>query len=133
MKNKTAFWDCDPDKEYLRHEDIDEAIEAHLDGLEVLPRKITAYGFSRKVVSKKHLVARMLEAAHEYLDEYYSGEDGHDINEEIKVACDKFADVYIENFTTWQCEESEKVEIDAMEWVSENRPDWHNYIQWEAK
>jgi len=123
-EKKTVFWSCDQDQEILTCDSADEAIEQFLDGQEIMPETVTVYGFSRKPVDKKLLTERILEISQEHLDEENGGENGHDINTEIENAAEEFAQVYIDNFESWQCEKNEEITFNTKEWIEKNHPDW---------
>lgn len=121
---KADYYDCDDGKEYLSHEDKDDAIEEHLDDLEDLPEEVTVYGFKRGVVNAEKFREVVLEGASEYLSENYGGEDGHEINDAIREAAGKFIEVYLANYSVWNCYQCSEEKINVREWCEKHRPDY---------
>ena len=127
-ENEIAYWDCDDCPERLYYEDIDEAIENHLDSIdkENQPEVLEVYGYKRGVVDSARFQEYILEAASEYLSERHDGEDGHEQNKEIEEAASLFVKTYLENYTPWGCELIKTEKINTKEWILKNRPDWTN-------
>jgi hypothetical protein len=123
------YWDCDDCTERLSHEDKDEAIEAHLEGLDLevegeFPEEIEVFGYKRTEVNPARFKSVVLESASEYLSENFDGEDGHDQNKAIEDAAEAFVKVYLENYTTWNCNLVVTEKVNVKEWILKNRPEW---------
>ena len=119
-KSEVVFWTCDEDPEGLNLESMDEAIEAKIDEEgDDLVGVLEVYGYKRKTISessRKYLAELALETIGEYLDENYGGEDGHDVTDKMAKAAKVFVDSYLREYTPWQCELAETVEINLADW-----------------
>ena len=127
MVTEIAYWDCDDSTERLWHEDKDEAIESHLEGLEDVyenGEEIEVYGYKRGEVNIQRFHEYILEAAHDYLGERYDGEDGHEQCDRIEEAALKFVTTYVENYSVWGCELVKTEKVNVKEWIQKHKPEW---------
>jgi hypothetical protein len=126
MNEKIEYWDCDDNAEILYHEDMDEAIEDHLEGQidKNDPDVLEVYGYARAVVDPAIFKKVILEAAYDYLSENFDNEDGHDQTTEIEEAAGLFVNTYLENYTTWMCNQVKTEKVNVKEWIQKNRPEW---------
>ena len=128
-KRQVVFWECHQNAEILHHENENEAIEAYLDDCDMENEKetITVYGFARMIVPKPtksdvgYLVAELLETHWEE----FTGEEEPDITPRMNEAALTFLTVLHEEFESWACEEIESHEINVVDWIKMNRPDWN--------
>jgi hypothetical protein len=136
-KKEPEFWDCQ-DSEVLDHTDKDDAIEYFLDGwlsgkmtkdevLKALPETTEVKGYAKMKVNYRESWLSPLEDVLERLDEEYGDPSGGDYSkptDRMKAAEKEFLKVIVEEYEPWMCEEVCKEEINTLEWVRENRPDW---------
>lgn len=133
MDNEIVFWDC-CDSEELYHSDKDEAIEAFLDGFMLpvmkpedwaaVPKTIEVSGYVRAKVDR-NLDGIPLEHILELLDEDYGNPDAETKpTKRMKEAEKEFLKVVLEEYFVWNCEKVCKEEVNTMEWILENNPEW---------
>jgi DNA-binding transcriptional regulator YiaG len=123
---EVVFWSCNEDVEILYFQDMDEAIEHHLEDLceEITPElEIEVYGFARVKVKKEWFKRIILEHAKDFFSEDYDGEDGHEQGPAIQQAAEEFVKKYLENYTPWRCCQVKTEKINAYEWCKKHRSD----------
>ncbi len=121
---EVAYWDCDDNEERLRHESMDEAIEAHLDGEDIIEGEINVYGFARAEVNLVKFQKAILEFCYDYLSEDYDCENGHEQCDTIQGAALTFARTYLDNYTVYRCDLVKTETVNVKNWIQKNRPDW---------
>lgn len=136
MTNQTInpnieLWDCSEDAEELHHYDQRDAIEAYLDQalykvpIDQWPKTVTVYGFARMEVKDSRLPDIALEAVIERLDEEYGSPDEETtITPEMETAAQEFIKKILAEYTVWSCERKTSADINVMDWVKENAPNW---------
>ena len=125
---EAEYWSCSKDNERLTHESIDEAVEWFLSALRPagMPPKVIVYGFARLEIMAATHRGDPLEGFLERLDEEHADPDGGCTfpTERMKEAERVFIEAVLAEYVPWGCEQVTEVEIDAMAWVREHRPDW---------
>lgn len=123
------LWGSDSD-EVLIYEDPDEAIEMYLDGLHPTDFKdihdFAMYEY-KPMEPTLPFHCSPLETILEVLDEEYGNPDGDscEATQAMKDAEQAFLKVVLAEYRPWACEQTgKKVEVNALGWVREHRPDW---------
>ena len=129
MSNEIVLWGQESD-DYLNYDNMNDAIESALDeigDLNSLPETIEICGFVHIELPRKERIAT---DALFYILENFDGEyanpdgDGTEPTDKMKIAAEEFAAVILDEYKVWACEVSVREQINVMEWVKENRPDW---------
>ncbi len=135
-ENEAELWDCSEDTELLIHYEQHGAIEAYLDEalynlpIKEWPEKITVYGFARKKLKLDRLSARILERLLEDIDEDYGNpEEATTETEAMKKAAEEFVNKVAAEYQVWSCKRVTSEDINVMEWVKENEPQWLSEAQ----
>lgn len=136
-RGDVLFWDHQEDE--IRYHDFDDAVEDFIDGLDceddspealrkqlasMPPIKIT--GYRHVTPNADEWADSILEMFLERLDEAYGNPDGdvHSPSDAMKTAALQFASCVIADFQVWLLEPVCTKEVNALEWVEENRPHW---------
>ena len=125
-----VFWGIN-DPEDLGAEDPDTAIAEHIESLlrDKWPETVSLHGFVRMTVEYKPgrrfgPLANILEALDE---EYGDPDDNHDETKptpKMEEAECAFIAAVVAEYKPWTCEEIYQEEVNVMEWVRANQPDW---------
>lgn len=127
MNDKIEFWDCCEEVEILTWTERDEAIEMHLDDRprDEWPETLTVYGFARETPNWQRHAKRVLENLIEDLDEPYGNpEEATAITPAMEQASTEFVNRIKAEYRVWSCKKVTSEEINVMEWVKENNPEW---------
>lgn len=118
------FWSCQDGDEHLRHTDINDAIEEHLDASQENEGMAKVYGYQREVIKGSDLWDP-LESILESLDEEY-GDPGEasEPTEGMKKATEEYLAKVAAEYKPWACKIVKEVEVNIQEWIKEHRPDW---------
>lgn len=121
--SEICFWDAE-DSETLRHETLDGAVNAVLDGVQNFPATLVVHGYRR--MKPEISYPRALEDLLEQLDEEYGNPDGGDTQPTpAMLAAEKaFYEAVLAEYKPWACEQVASVTIDVPTWIREHRPDW---------
>lgn len=116
---EVVYWDCE-DSEQLRHETVDEAIEAFIDGFDdpaMVPQTIEVKGYRRVPVEAYGI--NILDDVLEALDEEYGDPDGDSTEPTpaMKKAEAAFLDTICSEYTPCLCEPCDSVLIQTKDWV----------------
>lgn len=138
MREPMEYWSCDEGAERLVHDDMRDAVEEYIDGLnapggdvEALLRDrvspLTIYGFTRHALTDARLdsvAADVTERLREWTEEEYGDPDGgpHSVLEpaDVKALAARFAQVLREErarFTPWSCDCTRTVVVEGDELV----------------
>ena len=131
---KIEFWDCDDGAELLNYQDIDEALESHLDSEvfeaqqdgDPLPSEVIVYGYAPMKIAAPtekdadNFLRDFLEGHHED----YQGEDGIEPTDAMTQAAFAFLKVLHAEWVPWMCEVVETKTVNVAAWIAEHRPDW---------
>ncbi len=129
-KEKIDYWSCDKHQERLSAEDMNEAVEQHLDDLECvtadLPEKVTVYGYGRMDVSGHILASNPIEDLLDNLASEYGDPDDdlEDPSPAMLEAQKEFLTVVAREYKPWACEVVKTIKVNVLDWIREHRPDW---------
>ncbi len=131
-----------PDAEILKHETLDEAVEAYLDGYRFsgsqpdTPQELRAClrelgqisvtGYARGEVSARDAAKCALEEVGEWLDGEWGDPDGGPTlwSEETEAAARALGKSMMADFWVWSMEPITSERINALEWVERCAPHW---------
>jgi hypothetical protein len=137
-RSEIEYWDHRDDTERLYHNGFDEAVEAALDDMlygspvDEWPTSITMYGYVRDKISDacvENLAKRILEETVRTLDEDYELGDPDGWldctkDERLMKIARAFARGVRKHYEVWRCTQVLSEEVNVMDWVTVNRPDW---------
>jgi hypothetical protein len=119
--SEAVYWSCDLDEEELRHQSIEDAVEAWADLMDgPLPETVEVYGFKRVTVTSLDY-ARPLELLLETLDEDHGGDEPTNPTPAMLEAEKAFLAVVRAEYVSWACEHCETVTVRVADHVPE---DW---------
>lgn len=118
--------------EHLRFDDIDDAIEDHLENYSHLPgahsdRVLTFLGFVRMPLPDPQVNAEwLLEHLLERLDEEFSDPDGDPTKptDTMMAAAVSFVEAVQGTYKGYPCESVLRVRVPIRVWVEKHQPDW---------
>ena len=135
---ENIFYDHE-DAEILHHTHPDEAVEAYLDNYYPmkLPRKMKLVHYKTEVISEKaknYFIDYVSEMMWEKLEEEWGNfEEDRKIPKNIDFIARNAAREYVDNFPVWRCKSFYSEEIDCVEWVNRNAPEWLEDTEFEDK
>jgi hypothetical protein len=127
MNEKIEFWDCSDQTEILMWDNLNEAVEMHLDDRprDEWPEMLTVYGYAREIPEWSRWPARVLERLLESLDDDYGNpEDATAETDGMKLAAEEFIRKVAAEYQVWSCKRVATEEINVMDWVKEHAPHW---------
>jgi hypothetical protein len=132
-KRKVKYCSCNPDDVELVFESMDEAIESHLDSLDVLVEEIVdelrVYGYAPKVINPEDLKGIAIESIISYFydGDYESpyGDSDVEITQGMENVEKEFIKKMVAEYKPWACDLIATETINPQNWIKEHRPDWY--------
>ena len=132
------------DVEVLTNDSVDEAMEEYLDGIAfemsepTTPSQlraefrnlgdVTVAGYARLQVPNAAVAKRALTIMTECIEEDYGDPDGSygdtKLSDETKTAAQMLAKSLLADFLVWRMDPVTTVEVNALDWVETNAPEW---------